>query len=240
MKKIMLLITALLIFMLSGCTATLNPLIDEDELIFINEDGSIRLEIPFTISGGIGRLFVLHGNIETSFMVNYFYPQERLVVYVEQPGTENAEYILKVSFEQIGYFKLNYDKMFVSDVLEAANDFDNELLSEFDETLTRVYDEDIEPLNYLYNTWRSEECGIYLNNDDLNDYYYHRVHGEFNRESIMMSFDDGEFIMKSSIDTVILSGTYDFDGLNIVLYPFSIYEGYPNGISLIFGESVDA
>ena len=69
--------------MLSGCTATLNPLIDEDELIFINEDGSIRLEIPFTISGGIGRLFVLHGNIETSFMVNYFYPQERLVVYVE-------------------------------------------------------------------------------------------------------------------------------------------------------------
>jgi len=228
-------------FLLSGCTATFNPLNDEELLIYENEDKNVRLEIPYYVSFGTGRLYIVQESVAYDYVIGYRVSEDEMIVYLNPPEPGQNEYIFNVSFEQISYFKYNYDKMFLTDKMISTEDFNNPLLNGFGETLTRVYDDNIQPLNYLYNTWQSEDYNIYLTNDDLNDYYYHRVHGEFEQESIMMTFEDGEFTMTSTLDSsVILSGTYVFDGLNIVLHPLSIYENYPNEISLIFGVNVDA
>jgi hypothetical protein len=115
------------------------------------------------------------------------------------------------------------------------------LLTGFNETLYRVYDEDAQPLNHFYNTWQSEDYNIYLTSDTFEDYYYHRIDGEFNEKSIIITFEDGEFTITNTVDnTVELSGTYDFDGLNIILDPASIYENDPNTITLMFGLDSNA
>lgn len=58
MKKVILIFvliaSALLLF---GCTATLNPLSDEELLIYENGDNTVRLEILYSASFGIGRLY---------------------------------------------------------------------------------------------------------------------------------------------------------------------------------------
>lgn len=242
MKKIIMtfiLVTSM--FLLFGCTAIFNPLNDEELLIYENEDNTVRLEIPYYVSFGVGRLYIEHDNVLTDYVIEYIIVQDIMVVYTNTPEAEQNQYVLDVSFEQISYFKFNYDKMFLTEKMIPTDDFNDPILKGFDETLTRVYDEDIQPLNYFYNTWQSEDYCIYLNNDDLHDYYYHRVHGEFEQECIMITFENGEFSMTSIIDSSVkLSGTYTFDGLNIILQPLSIYIDYPNEISLIYGTDVDA
>jgi len=240
-KVIMIFVLIASVFLLFGCTATLNPLSDEELLIYENGDNTVRLEIPYSASFAIGRLYIEHDNVITDYVIEYIIVQDIMLIYTNPPEPEKNQYILRVSFEQMNYTKYNYDKMFLTEKMLPTEDFNDPILKGFDETLTRVYDEDIQPLNYFYNTWQSEDYGIYLNNDDLNDYYYHRVHGEFEQESIIITFENYEFSMTSIIDSSVkLSGTYTFDGLNIILQPLSIYVDYPNEISLIYGADVDA
>ena len=242
MKKIIIIFSLIAsVFLLSGCTVIDNPLNDEELLIYENEDKTVRLEIPYYVSFGTGRLYIVQESVVYDYVLGYKISEDEMIVYLNPPESEQNEYILRVSFEQISYFKYNYDKMFLTDKMISTEDFKDSLLNGFDETLTRVYDQVIQPLNYIYNTWQSEDYGLYLNNDDLNDYYYHRVHGEFEQKSIIMTFEDGVFTIISILDSsVILSGTYIFDSLDIILQPLSIYENYPNVISLVFGVNVDA
>lgn len=236
MKKIIMifvLITSM--FLLFGCTAVIfNPIVNEELLIYENEDNTVRLEIAYSISS-YGRLYIDHDDVLYDYVVEYFIPQDAMIVYTTPPESSQNQYVLHVAFEHISFFKSSGDKMFLTERSIPTEDFNDSILNGFDETLTRVYDEDIQPLNYFYNTWQSKDNGIYLNNDDLNDYYYHRVQGEFEQESIMITFENGEFSMTSIIDSSVkLSGTYTFDELNMILHPLSIYENYPNEITLIF------
>lgn len=241
MKKIIMIFVLIIsLFLLFGCTATFNPLSDEDLLIYENEDNTVRLEIPYYVSFAIGRLYIEHDGVITDYVIEYIIVQDIMVVYTSSPETEQNQYLLNVSFEQISYFKYNYDKMFLTERMFPTEDFNDPILKGFDETLTRVYDEDVQPLNYFYNTWQSEEYGIYLNNDDLNDYYYHRICGEFEQQSIMITFEDGEFTMTNTLNSsIICLGTYDFDGLTIVLHLLATYENYPNEINLFFGVDLN-
>jgi hypothetical protein len=241
MKKITIFILLFFVLILTGCTATFNPLTDEELLIYENEDKTVRLEIPYYVSFGTGRLYIVLDSVVIDYVIDYRVSEDKMIVYVNQPEPRQNEYILYVSFEQISYFKYNYDKMFLTEFMKPTDSFVDELLSGFDETLIRVYDEDVHPLNYLYNTWQSEDDDIYLINNSLNDYYYHRVHGEFNQESVTMTFEDGQFIMTGNIDSLVkLSGAYDFDDLNIVLHPLSIYEDYAIEIVLTFESDNNA
>jgi len=232
-KVIMMFVLIELMFLLIGCTS-LNPSFNNELLIYKNEDNTVRLEIPYSVSFGIGRLYIKHDNVIINYVIEYFNAERIMLIYTNPPEIGNNEYNLRVSFEQVSYFKYNYDKMFLKENY-SKEDFNDPILKGFDETLTRVYDEDIQPLNYFYNTWQSEDYGIYLYNDDLNNYYYHRVCGEFEQESIMITFENDDFFMISILDSSVkLSGTYTFNDLNIILQPSLNYVNYPDEITLVY------
>lgn len=249
MKRIILIVIFISSFVLfTGCVAAFGPLMDEDILIYETEDKTIRLEIPYNTNYGLGRLYIEQDRVVTAYTIEMNMVQPFLIIYTTAEISEVNHYILNVSFEKINYFKSDYDVMYLTERDLAKDDpyitYDEKLeniLTGFNETLFRVYDEDIQPLNYFNNTWQSEDYGIYLINEDFKDYYYHRVQGEFNEESIMITFEDREFTIISRVDdSVKLSGTYDFEGPNIVLYPLSIYEIYPSEITLFFGVNYEA
>jgi len=248
MKRIVLFgifITSFVLF--SGCIAVFGPLMDEEILIYESEDKSIRLEIPYYTNFGLGRLYIEQDGKVTAYTIDMDMVQPFLIIYTE-PSRDDSQYVLNVWFGKINYFKSDYDTMYLTERFLAEDDsiigYDENLqnfLKGFNETLYRVYDEDVQPLNYFYNTWQSEDYGIYLINKDFENYFYHRVQGKFYEESIMIAFEDGVFTITNNVDnSVKLSGTYDFDGLNIILYPLSSYESYPNEITLIFGVDLDS
>jgi len=249
MKKLILIGLFITSFvLLSGCIASFGPLMDEKILIYESEDKSIRLEIPYYTNFGLGRLYIEQDNVVTAYTIDMDMVQPYLTIYSNTLLKEVNHYSLLVSFGKINYFKSDYDVMYLTESRLAKNDpfiiYSEELellLTGFNETLFRIYDQDIRPLNYFNNTWKSEDYGIYLINKDFENYFYHRVQGTFYEESIMIAFEDGMFTMTNNVDnSVILSGTYSFEGLNIILYPLSSYESYPNEIALIFGVDLDS
>ncbi|MDR2822531.1 MAG: hypothetical protein LBV58_03160, partial [Acholeplasmatales bacterium] len=55
--------------------------------------------------------------------------------------------------------------------------------------------------------------------------------------SVWISFESNYFTIQSIDDlSIVLEGTYSFDGLNIVLEPFEWYTNYPSVIVLINNE----
>ena len=244
----MLIVLSITMFVLfTGCIAAFGPLMEEDLLLYETENETIRLEIPYDTNYGLGRLYIEQDHVVNAYTIEMNMVQPFLIIYTNAERSEGNHYMLNVSFGKINYFKSDYDVMYLTERVLAKDDpyitYDEKLeniLTGFNETLFRVYDEDIQSLNYFNNTWQSEDYDIYLINEDFKDYYYHRVQGEFNEESIMITFEDGEFTIMSRVDdSVKLSGTYDFDGPNIILYPLSIYEIYPNEITLFFGVNQD-
>jgi hypothetical protein len=242
LKRIILIgIFTIFFVLLTGCVAAFGPLMDEDILIYETEDKTIRLEIPYFTNFGLGRLYIEQDGVVSAYTIDMDMVQPFLIIYTT-PRRDDYKYVLNVSFGKINYFKSDYDIMYLTERSLAEDGLDTgydeklqNLLTGFNVTLHRVYDEDVQPLNHFYNTWQSEDYNIYLTNDTFEDYYYHRINGEFNEESIMITFEDAEFTITNTVDnTIELSGTYDFDGLSIILDPVPVYENYPNTITLIF------
>lgn len=237
MKKGMLVIVLfILIFGMSGCfTSSFNPLGDEDYIVFENEDQTVRLEIAFSTGTNVGRLSVSMNDQTYSYVVEYFIPREMLKVYIAAPELEESIFYLDVSFLQKNLFQLDYDMMYLKERMQSAGNPEHDALSGFDIELNRIYDQSVYPLNYFHNKWGSEVNNLVFVNDDLDYFYGHSIRGTLDEEDVWISFLNESFTIWSKIDLSIkLSGTFSFDGLDLVLEPFEWYSSYPQEIHLSF------
>jgi len=241
MKKISLILVCILtLFGLIGCTGGIfNKLDDEEFLIYESADETIRLEIVMTKSNQ-GRLYVTNGGVEQSFVVVYFIAREHLYIYFDSESYGNADVTMEVSYQYISYFKRDYDIMYLTE--HWSNDENNifhKIFTDFNVTLSfklyRVYDEEISPLLYYDNVWTSSDNSIILTNNNLEAYSNFIIYGTFYDEEIWITFNDDMFIIYDKVSSNIkLSGSYSFDGLNIILNPLESYVGYPDTFTLIF------
>jgi hypothetical protein len=234
-RSIVLLLFIAMSFGLSSCyTATFNRLGREDALIFESEDQSIRLEIGMKTST-IGRLYVFKDDQMQTFLADYFIPREQLAIYINIPELEDSIFALSVSFESINFFKANRDVMHLEDDKDRFSNPEHDIFSGFDVTLHRVYDKQVNPLNYFNNCWENEEQGMLFVNDDLNFFYGNSIQGTMNEERIWISFLNQSFSIWSKDDLHMkLAGAFYVDGLNIVLEPFEWFTEYPSTITLVF------
>ena len=94
----------------TGCTATANSLGNDDNIVYENDDKTVRLEIGMKTSSN-GRLYILENETVKSFVIDYFIPREMISVFLNAPELEDSRFVLDVSFEKVNYFKLNYNIM---------------------------------------------------------------------------------------------------------------------------------
>ena len=242
MKKVIVLIVLICtIFGLSGCfTSSFNPLGSEEYVIFEDVDKTVRLEIPFSVSHGIGRLYILKEDKMISFVVDYFIPREMIIVYISVPGLEDSTFYLGVSFKQVNWLKLDYDIMYLKERIQSFGNQEHEIFTGLDVELHRVYDEQVNPLNYIYNLWESVDNKLLFVNDDLHYYYGYIVKGTWDEDDVWISFLDESFTIWSRNDlSMKLSGTFSFDGLDIILEPFEWYVHIPRVVILRFAKLND-
>lgn len=241
-KGILLIVLAILMFGLSGCfTSSFNPLGDEDSIVFENEDQTVRLEIAFSTGSHVGRLSVSMDDQTYSYVVEYFIPREMLKVYIAAPELDESIFYLSISFAQINLFQLDYDVMYLKENVQGASNPEHDVLSGFDFVLNRMYDQTVNPLNYFHNKWGSEENKLLFVNDDLDYYYGHSIRGTLDEEDVWISFLNESFTIWSNNDLSIkMSGTFSFEGLDLILEPSEWYSSYPQTIHLGFEKLNDA
>jgi hypothetical protein len=229
-------------FGLSGCfTSSFNPLGDADYIVFENEDQTVRLEIAFSTGSHVGRLSVSMNDQKHSFAVEYFIPREMLKVYIASPELDESIFYLRISFPQMNLFQLDYDVMYLKENVQSVENPEHDVFSGFDFVLNRIYDQSVNPLNYFLNKWGSEENKLLFVNNNLDYYYGHSVRGTLVEEDVWISFLNESFTVWSYIDLSIkMSGTFSFDGLDIILEPFEWYSSYPQVIHLSFEKLKDA
>jgi len=236
MKKVtMMLITTVMLIILFGCfTSSFNKLGHEEILIYENDDQTIRFEIRMETSA-IGRLSVSINDIVHSFVAEYNIIQEYLNVYITSPALEDSTFSLKVSFEVNNFISLNYDVMYIKENNNLVNNEEHEIFTGFDVTLNRVYDDEMNPLNYFYNQWQSTDETFVFINDKLDYYYSTSIRGTLNGEDVWISFQDQSFTIWSVEDLNIkLSGAFSLESQNIIIEPFEWYTDYPSMITLSF------
>lgn len=241
MKKIMTLIMIMVILsVVTGCTATANSLGNDDNIVYENDDKTVRLEIGMKTSSN-GRLYILENETVKSFVIDYFIPREMISVFLNAPELEDSRFVLDVSFEKVNYFKLNYNVMILKGDTDKVENPDHDIFTNFDVTLNRVYDEEVSPLNYFNNNWKSVDNEIILVNNDLSAFYSGVVYGTIGEERVWISFATDSFTIWSREDLKMkLSGGYKTEGLNIILEPFQWYTDYPSSIILNFIDPNDA
>lgn len=221
----------LLSFILSGCfLSTSNPLNKEDYILFESVDKHVRLEIA-TKTSDHGRLYVMKDEVLYTYTVMYCLINHWLGVYLSTPGKEQTFFSLDVSFESVGFFKTNYDQIYLKD---ESPDLNHPVLSGFDMTLNRNREEQISALNYFHNTWFSADIDFTLINNDLASYYHHSIHSSLNNDVVVMEFSSTLFcVCDEDKQTIILAGNYFIDGLNLILEPLDKYSDYPKQMTLI-------
>lgn len=234
-SKLSVIITGVVSLLLSSCTATFNPLGDEEYIIFQNESESVRLEIG-TSTSNRGRLYVVHEEVH-EFTIYYRIVNLWMGVYLEAPIEEPNFFNLSVYFEYVNVFKTNYDVMYLRENLEKYKNPEHDILSGFNEELQRIYDEEMNPFNYYRNTWSQSDFNMVFTNDNLVNYYSHVIGGTINEEKVLFSIVDSETFMIRNYDLrILLAGNYSFKGIDIVLEQFGWFGEYPRIITLEFGK----
>jgi hypothetical protein len=218
---------------LSACSS--NNLMYEDCVIFEDDDETVRLEIAFSTSHGKGRLTVLEDEVFSSFVVEYNYSQDRMRIYTDFEEGNETYYAQTVTFESISFWRTDYDIMYLNDV-GYRSDTPHKILTGFYAKLTRNYTTEMSPLNYFYNRWVSEEAKLVFTNDNLMMYDKHSIKGTFNEDEVTISFFVDSFTILDSDKTIILSGTYFFEGKDIILEKLNSYEDFHDRITLAFKE----
>ncbi len=224
------------LMLLTGCTATFNPLGDEEYIIFQNKSESVRLEIG-TSTSNRGRLYISNEEEVHEFTIYYRIVNLWMGVYLEAPNEEPNFFNLSVYFEYVNVFKTNYDVMYLRENLEKYKNPEHDIFSGFDEELHRIYDEEMNPFNYYRNTWSQSDFNMVFTNDNLVNYYSHVIGGTINEEKVLFSIVDEEtFIIRNYDLAILLAGNYSFKGKDIVLEQFGWFSEYPDFITLEFGE----
>jgi hypothetical protein len=219
-----------LLFGLSGCMPSIFD--KEDHIVFENENKTVQLVIGYLTSYGPGRLNIFKDDVLNSFVIDYIDYFGSMEVYLNLENDEES-YFLDVSFEQVHYFKMNYDIMYLKDDL-GRNDKQHEILTGFDVKLTRNYTAEISPLDYFRNRWASEEANFIFINDNLMMYEKYSMYGTLDEDEVTISFLENSFIILDSDQTMILSGSYFFAGKDIILEKLESYEDFPDHIFLVF------
>lgn len=227
-----------MMFGLTGCyTATFNSLGHEDNIVYENNDKTVILEIG-TKTSPYGKLYLFEDDSKESFVVYYFIPREMLTIYIDPPELEENRFVLDISFKRINYFKRDYDTMILNSDTNKVLNPEHEIFSNFDVTLNRVYDKEVDPLNYFNNTWESLENEMEFVNHDLNAYYSGVIYGTIKDEDVWISFKEASFTVWSKDSLMLLfSGEYKTEDLNIILEPFQWYTDYPVSIILNFVDT---
>jgi hypothetical protein len=138
-------------------------------------------------------------------------------------------------------FQLDYDVMYLKENVQSVANPEHDVFSGFDFVLNRKFDQTVNPLNYFNNKWESEDNRLLFVNDNRDYYYGHSIRGTLDEEDVWISFLNESFTIWSKIDLSIkMSGSFSFDGLDIILEPFEWYSSYPRAIHLGFEKLNDA
>lgn len=232
MKKIgIFIVFSLFILILSGCT--FNKLGREKQIVYENENKTVRLEIGFKTSD-TGKLYIEKDNIKYSFVVRYFIVRIRMIVYIDFPKSQENIIFLKVGFGSNKFIGVDWDTMYLINERDEFNNPSNEIFDNFNVKLTRKYDKKINPLNYFRVEWINLENKIKFINRDLKDFYFQIMRGKLNEEIVFIKFNENNFIIRDYDDNIKMSGKYKIKDLNIILNPLEIYTNYPKEIVLEF------
>lgn len=234
MKKIILsFFLFLLIFPFVSCTVILNYLDNKDEIVYENEDKSIRLEIGLG-RNYIGKIYINKEGTEYSFPISYCIRKYVFSIYLDPLKTDKSIFCLKANFEKINFFRKNVNIMYLIDDTKGFNNPTNNIFKDFNEKLIRNRKSKVHPLNYINNNWCSIENEIEFINNNLEDFYYGRIKGMLAEEKVFITFNKDRFTIKNNLNEVKLSGKYEFEDLNMILMPCDCYDTYPKKIILKF------
>lgn len=234
MKKInFFVIFILLVFSLSGCIFFSTKTKRDEQMVFESEDKKIRLEMGFKTSN-IGKIYVEKEEKKYLFPVRSMFHGLNMFVYTDFPKKEENIIKLKIEYEKIEKYELNYDIMYLINEEKIFNNLPNKIFNNFNVRLIRNKESKVHPLNYMSNKWVSKENKIEFINNNLENYYYKKIKGVLNNEKIFITFEDDKFKIFNSSNEIKLSGKYKFENLDMVLLPFDIYTTYPKEIVLKF------